>query len=129
VTRSLWKYLRYVSPIRENEIEAEIWQRTRAFRESSEQYWSDLRALLQAKGIEPETSWIADKWPDEDSDFLLIVTPRGTAFEVGYHDTLPEKRRYQASLGLWTEVVPDTSEWQLYRDRLERARAIQQQAK
>jgi hypothetical protein len=85
-------------------LRVEIRELTELFRFDNDSYWSDLRHLVGGRGEDPSRIVAADKWPDEESDFLLLVLPDGRAVEVEYADATPNSGRTAASLRAWTPV-------------------------
>lgn len=93
---------------------------TAEFRLSQHSYWSDLRSLVAIEmRLHPETVAIADKWPDEDSDIVVLVTAQD-AFEADYQDASSGA----PTLLWWNRLEPGTDVWRGYEAEIRSARQV-----
>jgi RimJ/RimL family protein N-acetyltransferase len=98
----------------------EIRELTLDLRRSANLYWADLRDLLRARSVAPETSVAVDRTPDESTDFLALVLEDSRVVEIEYQDRF---RGAEPSIVAWVDAVPGTPEWELYREPVELALA------
>lgn len=108
----------------EAELRVEIRGLTELFRCDNGSYWSDLRQLVAGRDEDPSRTVVADKWADEDTDFLLLVLPDGCAVETEYADALADSGRLVASLRAWTPIEKDGGPDRDYRARIGVAQAF-----
>jgi hypothetical protein len=70
----------------DHELPQEVLDLTRQLREDNDVFWSRLRELLRDKGIDVETSWLAELYPDDGEDYGMIVTADCHTYQFAYND-------------------------------------------
>lgn len=65
--------------------EEDIVELTTLMRTSDDPFWTRLRELLREKGLDPQTTLLADCFPDDASfEFGLLVTPDRRCIQFGF---------------------------------------------
>lgn len=117
--------------VTESQSRNEVRELTHLLRQSDDDYWRSLRAVLAQKGIDVERSWLADVWP-EDYRFELgyVVASDGEVYRFGFDWT---QGRDKGVLREWVrlqneeELIAD-NEWAIAEEGISAARELAEES-